>query len=614
MAIADEIFFDNKFTEMQRWPQQDQRNNVLYSGVVQTISPLNRVNGTVNVRVPDLHSILKCDASGPYSSYFVGETRDYYEGDHVLIAFVNGKSERPVVITTIPHHNCEAELLNDIIPTIGVESDVSGNPNLPSTAPQGTIPGAINNNFQVSGTVHRMRFGPDDPFHSNYHPIGAHWVDSLGNEFHYPSHTFAIKSTEIQHIVRAPAESTDPVLSPFAEANDKIKVLKVSEEMEYPLRLQPTFDYKWEEVDYPVGPKGTQLHFDFLIQKSQEVFPVKTPEMILEEAQVESDHAKFLLACIGQNVDESVSPFGQILGNLFGLDGPLVDAVLDMLNSVLPDFLQVGVEDGNIQVGPLAINTETGQIGFDGKVFGAALQKPLAELNSMLPDFLGVNITPDSIGLGDDIVYFDEMQGLGPGESRGVGPLDIVMGEDGGLRVMIGDSEVVNLTEIAVNQIGNVVDGPLSELNSQLPPGMGISYSFGANGAPVIKVGPLTLDLSNPEQMLSFNPMDLMEMLTQQLQNFVGGLLNQLPKPLQMLALALWEELNIGSLFSGLLESLGLPLEPKVITSTSYLSCAVSTDGTKLPIFDPTNGGPPPITNTSDYTVPTETISQFEFE
>jgi hypothetical protein len=611
MAIADEIFFDNKFTEMQRWPQQDQRNNVLYSGVVQTISPLNRLNGTLHVRVPDLHSILKCDASGPYSSYFVGDTRDYYEGDHVLIAFVNGKSERPVVITTIPHHNTEAEFLNDIIPTIGLESDVSGKLNLPSTAPQGYLPGAINNNFQVSGTVHRMRYAPLESFHSNYHPVAGHWVDSLGNEFHYPSHTFAIKATEIQHIIRAPKESLDPVLSPFAEAEDKINVLKVSGEMQHPLRLQEgSDDYLWEPVEYPVGETGKQLGHDFLIEKSQEIFPVKTPEMILEEAQQESDAAKFLKACLSQNVDLGADLFSVVLGAGEGLIG----AALEALNSFLPDFLQVSMQDGEIQVGPLVVNSETGQVGFQGQAFGQLLQKPLAELNSLLPDFMGLNITAESIGLGGQTLNFSDLQNFASGQSQGLGPLDVTMGDDGGLRVMLGDSEVVNLTQLAVNQVGNMANGPLSEVNSQLPPGMDISYSIGADGKPIVKIGPLTLDLSNPSQILSFDPMSMMEMLTQHIQNFVGGLMNQLPKPIQMLALALWEELNIGGLFTGLLEALGLPEEPSVIKSTSYKSCAVDSSGPRLPTFDPTNSGPPPITNTSDFTVPTEPIGQFDFD
>jgi hypothetical protein len=478
----------------------------------------------------------KADISG--GGYYRGNTIDYRVGDTVIVQFINGKSERPIVIGLAPRHNNEEALLSGEVPTLGVESE--NNPEgqkYPTASPEAVIPGAVKHNYDVTGQVIPIQIS-NESFATNYIPATALW--SAGGDYSiYPAGTFTVKAAHSQIIVEAPVGSEDPVLAPFSD----LEQLKVDDRITHRLtRTEPIGDYIYE-------PKATRpIVYDRLLPGSQRLFPVQKNQEVIQAAQVESAAVQLLEGCIEGNLGS----VGDLLGKIAKV---LLPIALEQLNSILPDFLQVGIdENGNISVGPLSINPTDGTIKFDGATFSGFINQGLSLITEMLPDFLGLDFAGGLLKIGDIELDINTMD-------FSVGDIEIAgfifsENENGDIEIKMGESVLQTLTGIGQSILGK----PLAELNKILPEGMQVGMDFGENGMPVFNVGPLKLDFSQGfESLADIITLDikgLTDLIGGQLQGLFGNLMGQLPKPVMMIAQILWEELNIGGLVMGVLQDL----------------------------------------------------------
>ena len=531
MAITDQIFFANRRSEMERYVEQDAHNNTAYNGVIHSVSPLSKLQGTCEVYIPRLSMYVKADVTA--GGYYRGNTVDYRVGDTVIVQFVNGKTERPIVVALAPRHHNEFAILNGEVPTLGVKSE--NNPPqqpYPTASPESVIPGAVKHNYDVTGQVIPIQL-ENSSFATNYLPSTAVW--SAGGDYSiYPAGTFHVKAAHSQIVVLAPTGSSDAVLAPFSD----LQTLEVDPKIATKLLRNPPLD------DYVYG--GEEITYDPLLPTSQEIFPVQGGQEFLEAAQGESEAIQALEGCITGNLDS----VGDLVGSILKAILPIA---LEELNGVLPDFLQVGVdEEGNVSVGPLKLDAEKGTITLDGEVFNAFIDEGLSRVTEMLPDFLGFNFSGGLLSIGDITVDINTLDFSGGDVS--IGGLNLSETESGDIVAKLGDTVLQNLTKIGQSILGK----PISELNKSLPEGMQVGVSLGPNGAPVFEVGPLKLDFSNGfdsiADIVTLDMDGLMGLLGGQLESLFGGLMSQLPKPVMMLAQALWTELNIGGLIMGVIQ------------------------------------------------------------
>lgn len=587
MAITDQIFFANRRSEMERYVEQDAHNNTTYNAVIHSVSPLNKLQGSCEVYIPRLQIYAKADLST--GGYYRGTTIDYRVGDTVIIQFVNGKSERPLVLGLAPRHNNEDALLAGEVPTLGVESE--NNPpeqNYPTASPESVIPGAVKHNYDVTGVVVPIQIS-NDSFATSYVPATAAW--SAGGDYSiYPAGTFTVKAAHSQIIVQAPTGSQDPVLEPFSD----LETLEVSPELTHRLvRAEPFGDYAYAPEEY------RPITYDRLLPGSQDLFPIQQNKEVIEKAQLESAAVQALEGCI----DGNLGTVGDLLGKIAKV---LVPFALEQLNSVLPDFLQVSMgEDGSIGIGPLSIDPSSGMITFDGDVFNGFIEQGLGLISEMLPDFLGIDLSGGLLSIGDIQVDLNTMDfSFGDVE---VGGFNLSQLDSGDIAIKLGDNILQTLTGWGQSILGK----PLAELNKVLPEGMQVGMDLGENGMPVFNVGPLKLDFSQGFEsiadIVTLDMKGLTDLIGGQLEGLFGNLMGQLPKPVMMLAQALWEELNIGGLIMGVLQDLlgeaagavaglfGLEAggsSGSVIGSSSY-TCALAS----LPSFS--NNGPVIVSNGS---------------
>jgi hypothetical protein len=479
---------------------------------------------------------VKADISA--GGYYRGNTIDYRVGDTVVLQFVNGKTERPLILGLAPRHNNEEAILAGEVPALGVKSE--NNPekqSYPTASPEAVIPGAVKHNYDVTGQVIPIQVS-NESFATNYVPASAVW--SAGGDYHiYPAGTFTVKAAHSQIIVAAPNGSQDPVLEPFSD----LQQLEISPHITHRLtRAEPYGDYAYIPKD------NNPITYDRLLKASQDLFPIQQNQEVIEKAQVESLAVKALEGCITSNLGS----VGDLLGTLLKIVAPIA---LEQLNSILPDFLQVSLnEDGSFGIGPLSVDPSSGMITFNGEFFNGFIEQGLSLVTEMLPDFLGLNLSGGFLNIGDMQLDLNTMDfSMGDIEIAG---FTISQNENGDLTIKMGDSILQTLTSWGQSILGK----PLAELNKMLPEGMQVGMSLGENGMPVFNIGPLSLDFSKGFESLAdivtLDVKGLTDLIGGQLEGLFGNLMGQLPKPVMMLAQALWEELNIGGLIMGILQDL----------------------------------------------------------
>jgi hypothetical protein len=540
MAVTDQVYFANRRAEMARYVEQDAHNNTSYKGVIHSVSPLNKLQGTCEVFIHRLQLTVKADISA--GGYFRGDTVNYRPGDTVIVEFINGKSERPIVTGLAPRHNNELTILEGEVPQQAEKAENGSDKYpYPTASPEAVIPGAVKRNYDVTGHVVPIQLD-NESFGINYLPATAIW-SAQGNYYIYPASDMIVKATHQRMVIAAPEGTPDPVLAPFAD----LESLEVDPRLTHRLKIvDPTDPDSMKDYVYK-DDEEMEILFDPLLPMSQKLFPMNGSQEAVTAAQGISSGIQAIEGCIDSNIDSIGGIIGQIIKALIPL-------ALEQLNSVLPDSLQVSVdENGNVIVGPVSFDPTTGNVTFDGKVFTGIVTDRLSSVIDMVPDFLGLKQSGSILSVGDATVDMSTMEVNG---SVTVAGLTISKQSGGDVVVNFDDTVVGRIVDAAYD---GVLGKPVSELNKSLPPEMQVSVGAGANGLPILGVGPLTLDFSNGfesiEDIVTLDMGALLDIIGGQLNNLFGNLI-QLPKPIMMVAQALWEELNIGGLIMGLIQGL----------------------------------------------------------
>jgi hypothetical protein len=227
-----------------------------------------------------------------------------------------------------------------------------------------------------------------------------------------------------------------------------------------------------------------------------------------------------------------------------------VDYVLEQVNKLLPPGyrLDVDVRDGEfvgISIAGISYNAQTNVLSYDGRLFDALLRDGLDILNDILPDFLQAELGLNNITFGSISIDFDELEeGV---EFPVFGDISISkVGGDIQVNVFGRKISVFNtLVDIASRQLGGLISRGLASINSQLPEGLKVGVAFGKDSLlPTVSLGPVSLDTSTGR--LSLNVASLNSLIDRNLNKYV---FRQLPGPLGAIARRAWKALDLGALF-----------------------------------------------------------------
>jgi hypothetical protein len=573
LNTADSFYFSNKPTDQERWVNSnDQKNNIQYEGVVQSITPLGYLNGTCTVYIPNLRMYVKCQTNFGYNSFYSGQTVAYKPGDFVRVSFVNGKTERPTIIGSLSNHRSERYMLGEGNPIPkhwtfqedGASATVTPNAYIPELARWGyratgqvfDFPGLINQNVQGSNFYTEI-------------PGSAVW-DLHGSYHIYPLGELNIAATKLNIKITAPR--VDPALFPLEVLQHRMKYFQ---------------DFEGKNNRYFLDNTGNKLtrynldeHF-IPISADMELQP--GPDIkkgLIEEAKNEVKSVTHMEKCIDQNRSQAESMFqrifgavaGGLLGSFGGGLGNIIDVGDDILNDILnaglgwaiqqvngalPDWMQIGLSNGGISVGPIGIDPKTGNISLNGQIFSSFINDGLDSLNKVFPSWLGIKISAETLQIGGQDIPLSE---LGKdGGSFTVGAL-VISNQGGSVTVSVDGEVVADITQAVgtmVMQAGTgIINGGLRQLNQNLPAGFQMGASLGSNGMPTFNLGPLKMTPFGPNAGISLDKAALGKALEGLLGGLLEKFLSQLPLPLQLLGRALWNEINFGALF------LDAPKEP----------------------------------------------------
>ena len=555
-SVTEQFFFANKLTDLERWGQLDQKNNISYQGWVHSVSPLGRLNNSVTVYIPQVLSYVKCEVSAGYNSNYLGQTCDYHVGDKVLVEYVNGKSERPTITKSLSRYRNENYLLQEGTPIPSPDNSKA------VASANAVIPDAAANAFQVSGYVHPLADNSVGVITAAY-PNGNYAI--------YAPKDINLKAAAFNVSITAPP--VDPVLQPYNEALALMDLWQLAE--------VSSSNYKFA-TDGTLTKDPTR---PFIIQDpvAQIDLPFK-PEDVIGVAQDSSEKFQQLGKCIANNANESSTFFDKV----FDIQGGFVQGLLDELNNLLPSELQISNNGDVVNVGPLVINQKDGSIGFNGQVFSSAVDDQLSVINKQLPDFLGLTLTAKTLGIGDNTIYLEDLANNSPVQ---VGAFSVVQqGSD--IVIKSGDTVLVNVSSSVQQLAQNAAVKPLNDLNQQLPEGLDVNVTFDKDRKPTFSIGPISISPSK----IKLNKGSLGTFIESQVSTLLNPAVAQLSRPAQWLAQMAWQELDLGSLFLDTPTEQVTQSDINSVIKTAAYSCGVDLSIT----------GTPAIVNPSDFTNATE--------
>jgi hypothetical protein len=310
-----------------------------------------------------------------------------------------------------------------------------------------------------------------------------------------------------------------------------------------------------EDIDTLKDPKYEFVRIANPIEPIDELYKELTVALQLGyleqlEQVLEADKQKedIILGNIQTYESTAVFDFDGFLDDLIDIG---VDFLLEQVNKLLPPAYQldVSVQDGEFvgfSVAGVGYNAKENTLTYDGRLFDALLRDGLDILNDLLPDFLQAELGLGRISFGAITIDFDDL------ENGEILPVigDISISKIGGdivVNVAGNAISVYNTLEnLAKRGVSNLIGRGLASINSQLPEGLDVGVSFG-NGSllPTVSVGPVSFNLATGA--LGVNVASLNSLITTNLNRYV---FRQLPGPLGAIARAAWRAVDLGAIFA----------------------------------------------------------------
>lgn len=554
LNTSDRYYFAAKPTNMARWPVEDQKNNINYEAVVQSVSPIDYLKGTCTVYIPHLNTYTKANVNLKDSSFFLGCTNSVKPGDHIKINFSNGKSEFPTVTSISNVHRSDQYLAEEelrvpqywTLDEEGTSITATSNAYIPDVAKYG---------FKVNGIVYDFPGFLQENQGSiiyNEMPGSAVW-DMLGDYNISPMRAVNLTATKINTEILSPR--VDPVSFPIIDAQrvlkyyidlyEKSKPRFISAYNRTPILETPTAtanvggDYSGILPYIPLAKEGIKYSRELVRNWKNSVF-----KQAKEEVKTYSKEEK----CTQKNIDEG----GRVFSEVFGfLGGVLLPYALEAVNNILPADLQINIEKtGSLLVGPIKYDPNTGDVEFNGNTFSGLISQELDQINGLFPSWLGINITADSIGLGDTQVSISDILSGKTNLSLG----DFAIENRSGQVLITLDGQTIADVTSTITQVTNtattgLLGSGISNLNQQLPDGFKLKLGFNKSGNPTMSLGPISITPFGPNAGISLDQATLEKALQGLLGSLIEPFFTQFPAPLQALGRALWRKVDIGQLF-----------------------------------------------------------------
>lgn len=227
--------------------------------------------------------------------------------------------------------------------------------------------------------------------------------------------------------------------------------------------------------------------------------------------------------------------------------GVAKSVALDLLNSLLPDYLKVNVvierdQDGhvyvkNFSVGAMVYDVQKDTVTVSGDVFNPFINSGVDEVNKLLPPFLQVSASELGLEIGEIVIQKNELEQDVQKEYRVRDDIIVVNGNATTYIQMRGQK--FNLGRATDIYVDRSISYGLEELNKVLPDLFYVSVRRDPeDNSRVFDSGPFSIKASGKNAGLSVDQ----EKLKQTIEQLPEKLLTEVPAPLQASARALWSQ------------------------------------------------------------------------
>jgi hypothetical protein len=518
----------------------NQYNNVSFEGVVQSVSFLDRLEGTAVVFLPLSRTYVRAYYDANYkSSNNIGVSNPLIPGDKVRVQYLSGNSSQAIIVG---HSNWKS-----LIPKV-LNSDSR---NVPSSTTNfgGGLPGTSNpESLKWAGLSHTCTYPKYDFFGNSEKFVapkpGAYTsYDPVGNVQEF---TPGIKSTystsEVHHNLDSPLNLQDTsiknVLDKVEAAEQAIKWATFG-----------TLSYTSESISWDQNkPAAANQEDRNSINDDYTAFLEEYFDELFDELELDIKFYDQKTGCIRDATKKVQDNFRSFVDNLLqDLVSLETSAALDSINKLLPDELQISLnveknEAGqlvitNVRVGDFNYDPKTSLVKVNGQVFNPFINSSLKTVNKLLPNFYQVSASSLGISIGDITIDTSQID-ISKTQEFLVKNGTWLVNETGKLFLRLENTKI-SLGDV-VDFLGEVeVSTSLGskELNKILPDNFQAKVTRDEDDNKIINFGPFRFKTGGKDSGLSIDQVEL----TSVLENTGSGLFKQNNSPAGMLGKMLWK-------------------------------------------------------------------------
>lgn len=545
MDIADS--FRSRPTPAARTTFYNQYNNVTFEGVVQSVSLLDRLEGTAVVYLPLSRTYVRAYYDANYkSSNNIGVSSPLLPGDKVRVEYLSGNSSQAIIVG---HSNWKS-----LIPKV-LSSDSRAIPDQ-STNFGGGLPGTSNPEFlKFAGLPHTQTYplynssssedgkavefvAPTAGAYESFDPIG-------NSQLYVPGTQSTFSKSEVHHNLDSPLSLQDTSVK---QTLDRVEV--VNQAIEWTTFGTITYDQneiKWDQTK----PAAANQEDRNVINDDYTIFLEQYSDELFNELELDMEFYDQKTGCIREATEKVQDNFRSFVDNLLqDLIQLGTSAALDSINRLLPDELQINVAverntDGQlvmnrVKVGDFEYDPKTSKVKVNGQIFNPLINSSLDRINKLLPSFYQVSASSLGISIGDITINTSQIDLSGTQEFL-VKSGTWLVNETGKLflrlqntRISLGDA-VDFLGEVEVSSgLGS------KELNKILPDNLQVSVTADNEGNKIVNLGPFRFKTEGNNSGLSIDQVELNSII----EDAGSGLFKQTNSPEGMLGKLLWKPVS----------------------------------------------------------------------
>lgn len=511
-------------------------HNLLHEGVVQSVTVLDRLEGTVVVFLPLTRTYVRATVQAGFKSVNnIGTSNPLVPGDKVLVMHLSGNGSQATIIGYSSWRSKLPNYLNREDRPIP----------LPNTLLAGGLPGATIPEWLQSGGAAQCQVYPlITPFNGGLTSTKPGAYDLFTITGDRKEFTLGVKSTFNTQEVRTVLSDTCNVSESLVSKN--LIATQALNEIERWCTLPRVsfnadkFDWVGEAPAVAAQEDRQKLNIEylaFLHEYRDEQFDA------MEEQLAEYDKVLDCLEDAAKEVQKkSRSLLDKILPELIKAGTSLA---LDALNDKLPSDWQVGldvsVNDNNqtvvksVKVGDLTYNSETSTVTVNGRLFNLATDTALSKVNKVLPKFLQVSSSELGIVVGELVIPTANLD-LEEEQEFPVKEDVVFLNKKGTAYLTVAGNK------FSLGGVQDLLEAKLgaestSQLNEILPDELQVSYFKDLDGHRNVEIGPVSILTEGPKAGLTIDRVKANSIL----EKAPDKLFNQMGAPGGSLARMLWK-------------------------------------------------------------------------